>query len=86
MNHVGNILTLVLKEHRNRGIGRMLAERTLEFARRNGYEKISTYIMEDNVGALEFYKNLGFTPVGKWSRQVKIDGEYHDEIVVELFL
>lgn len=86
MSHVGNILTLILKEHRNQGIGGRLAKRTLEFARRNGYEKISTYIMEDNVGALEYYKSIGFTPVGRWSKQVKIDGKYHDEVVVELFL
>ena len=86
MNHVGNILTLILKDFRNQGIGKLLAEKTLEFARQNGYEKISTYIMEDNVGALNYYKSLGFNPVGKWSKQVKIDGKYQDEIVVELFL
>lgn len=86
MSHVGNILTLILKEYRGQGIGKLLAERTLEFARQNNYEKISTYIMEDNTRAINYYKSLGFKPVGKWSRQVKIDSTYHDEIIVELFL
>jgi ribosomal protein S18 acetylase RimI-like enzyme len=86
MSHVGNILTLILKEHRNQGIGGMLAEKTLEFARHNGYEKISTYVIEENVGALKFYESIGFVRCGKWSRQVRIDGKYHDEVVVELFL
>ncbi|UCG68405.1 MAG: GNAT family N-acetyltransferase [Thermoplasmata archaeon] len=86
MNHVGNILTLILKEYRNLGIGKLLAERTLEFARQNGYEKISTYIMEDNTNAINYYTSLGFNPVGRWSKQVKFDGKYHDDIIVELFL
>ncbi|UCE36439.1 MAG: GNAT family N-acetyltransferase [Thermoplasmata archaeon] len=86
MSHVGNILTLILKEYRNQGIGKLLAERTLEFARQNGYEKVSTYIMKDNINAINYYKSLGFNPVGRWLKQVKIDGNYHDDLIMELFL
>lgn len=86
MSHVGNILTLILKEYRKQGIGKLLAEQTLEFARQNGYEKISTYIMEDNIDAIDYYKSLGFNTVGRWSKQVKINGKYHDDLIVELFL
>jgi RimJ/RimL family protein N-acetyltransferase len=86
MDHVGNILTMVLKEHRGQGIGKALASTTLEFARSHGYEKIATYIIEDNLGAIEYYTRLGFKPVGKWTRQVRINGIYHNDIIMELFL
>lgn len=86
MDHVGNILTMVLKEFRDQGVGKALASRTLEFARSHGYEKIATYIIEDNLGAIEYYSKLGFKPVGKWTRQVKIEGVYHNDIIMEMFL
>jgi L-amino acid N-acyltransferase YncA len=86
MNHVGNILTMVLKEYRAQGIGRALASKTLEFARSHGYEKIATYIIEDNLGAIEYYTKIGFKQVGRWMNQVNIDGVYHNDIIMELFL
>jgi len=86
MGHVGNILTLVLKEFRGKGIGKRLSEKTLEFARENGYQKISTYIIADNEMAIKFYESLGFEVVAKWKDQVKIGSEFHDDLIVELFL
>lgn len=86
MAHVANILTFVRRKHRRLGIGRMLAERTLAFAREHGYEKVSTYIIADNTPAVAFYEDLGFRPVGTWTRQVKLDDGYHDDLIVELFL
>ena len=86
MNHVGHILTLILKEYRGQGIGRLLAEKTLEFARCHNYEKIVSYVMEDNTVALRYYESLGFKSVGKWLKQVKINGTYHNDIIIELFL
>ncbi len=86
MAHVGNILTFVKRGHRGRGVGRSLTETTLRFARENGYEKISTYIIADNGPAVEFYKSLGFVEVGLWRKQVKLEDGYHDDVVVELFL
>jgi L-amino acid N-acyltransferase YncA len=86
MAHVGNILTFVKRDHRGRGVARLLTETTLRFARENGYEKISTYIIADNEPAVEFYKGLGFEVVGLWRKQVKLDDGYHDDVIVELFL
>jgi len=86
MEHVGIMGTFVLRDYRGKGIGRALAERTFSFARQCGYEKILIYVRASNEGALHFYKGLGFEEIGKASKQVKIDGEYDDEIFLELFL
>lgn len=86
MDHVGNILTMVLKEYRGQDIGWALASKTLEFARSHGYEKIATYIIEDNQGAIEYYTKHGFKRVGRWMKQVKLDGVYHNDIIMEMFL
>lgn len=86
MSHVGNVLTMVVPEHRGRGVGRALARRTLAFAREMGYEKVSTYIVADNEAALAYYEALGFERVGLWRDQVRLDGRYHDDVIVEMFL
>ena len=84
-DHVGVMGTFVLPEWRGKGIGRRLAEHTLDFARANGYEKIVIYVRGQNVGAQAFYRSLGFVPKGTLERQVKIDGRYEDEVFMELF-
>ena len=85
-DYVGTIGSFILPKWRGCGIGRQLAIKTFQFARENGYEKIVLYIRAKNTGAIEFYKNLGFIQKGVLSKQVKIDGQYEDEIFMESFL
>jgi ribosomal protein S18 acetylase RimI-like enzyme len=85
-DHVGVMGTIILPPWRRQGIGRRLAEHTLDFARAKGYEKIVIYVRADNTGAQAFYRSLGFTPKGILERQVKMDGRYEDEVFMERFL
>ncbi|MDY6876531.1 MAG: GNAT family N-acetyltransferase [Chloroflexota bacterium] len=85
-DHVGVMGTIILPKWRRRGIGHRLAEHTLAFARANGYEKIIIYVRAGNTGARAFYRSLGFAPKGILARQVKIEGQYENEIFMELFL
>jgi len=77
---------ITLPEWRQRGIGRRLAAHTLEFARAGGYEKIVIYVRAGHTGAQAFYRSLGFVPKEVLERHVKIDGQYEDELFMELFL
>ena len=86
MDHVGQLGTFVLKEWRGHGIGKQLAAHTLAFARSGGYEKLVIYVRASNTSAQAFYEGLGFVPCGHLARQVKIDGQHDDEIVMEMFL
>jgi len=85
-DHVGVMGTIILPEWRGKSIGRRLAEHTLDFARANGYEKIVIYVRAGNTSGQAFYCGLGFVPKGVLARQVKIDGQYEDEVFMELFL
>jgi ribosomal protein S18 acetylase RimI-like enzyme len=85
-DHVGTMGTIILPHWRRRGIGRRLAEHTLEYARAHGYEKVVIYVRAGNAGARAFYRGLGFVRKGVLERQVRIDGEYEDEVFMELFL
>ncbi|MDY7042321.1 MAG: GNAT family N-acetyltransferase, partial [Chloroflexota bacterium] len=66
--------------------GQKLAEASLAFAREKGFEKVVIYVRSDNDAAQAFYHGLGFEPRGTLTRQVKIGGQYADEIFMELFL
>jgi len=85
-DHVGVIGTFVLPIWRRKGIARQLTTFTFNFARTNQYEKLIVYIRGNNLGAQNFYANLGFIKKGLLKKQVKIDGEYEDEVFMELFL
>ena len=86
MDHVGQLGTFVLREWRGRGIGKQLAAQTLAFARAAGYEKLVVFVRASNAGAQKYYASLGFKQCSRLARQVKIAGEYDDEILMEMFL
>ena len=64
----------------------MLAQATFAFAREHGYMKLVVWVRASNEAAQKFYRGLGFRECGRLSRQVMIDGNYDDEILMELFL
>jgi len=86
MNHVGTIGTQILPEWRGRGIGKQLAAHTLAFAREHAYEKLVIFVRASNTNAQAFYRSLGFQACGRFARQVKIEGQYDDEILMEKIL
>jgi ribosomal protein S18 acetylase RimI-like enzyme len=86
MDHVGIMGTFVHADFRGRGVGRQLAEASFKFAQEKGYEKAVIYVRASNEAAQEFYKKLGFVPKGTLEKQVKIGGEYDDQVFMEMFL
>jgi ribosomal protein S18 acetylase RimI-like enzyme len=86
MAHVAQVGTFVLPEWRGRGVGAALFEHTSRFAASAGYRKFVIQVRASNDGARAFYARLGFTECGRLSRQVVIDGQDDDEVVMEYFL
>ena len=85
-DHVATVETFVSLSERRQGIGARLAEVTLEAARRQGFEKVLTYVRADNLAAFAFYQKLGFRIVGIAQKQARLNGKYVDEIMIEKFL
>ncbi len=86
--HNGTFGISVLKEWRNLGIGRLLLETMLDWARRNPLiEKIYLDVFASNERAIHLYKKLGFVEEGRKSRHLKLgDGQYEDEILMSRFV
>jgi ribosomal protein S18 acetylase RimI-like enzyme len=86
MDHVAQLGTFMLREWRGCGVGTRLAAHTFAFARSAGYEKLVIYVRASNTRAQAFYTGLGFVPCGRLVRQVKIEREHDDEVIMEMFL
>ena len=85
-DHVGVIGTYVDLGCRRQGIASRLFDATYEAASRKGYEKIFTYIRNDNPAALAAYQRHGFKVVGTAERHAKVSGQFVDVIIVERHL
>jgi len=86
MDHVAVMGTYVHGDFRRHGIGGHLAKASLDFSRAQGFEKIVIYVLVHNRAALAYYRSLGFEDRGLLKGQTKIDGAYHDEVFMELYL
>ena len=86
MDHVAEIGTFVYRDYRRQGVGRLLFEHTLAFARQRGYEKLMLSVRAGNASALDFYRQMGFVAKLVLERQVKIEGQYDDQVLMERFI
>jgi RimJ/RimL family protein N-acetyltransferase len=86
MSHVAQVGTFVLPSWRGRGVGQTLFQTTRRFALSAGYRKLVIQVRASNASALSFYRRLGFVECGRLERQVVIDGQEDDEIILEMFL
>ena len=59
--HLGEIRTVVTKEHRGTGLGRFLAEQMFATAREMGLTKIVAQMAREQDGARRMFQRLGFT-------------------------
>lgn len=86
MAHVGQVGTFLLAAERGRGLGYRLWTETISFARQAGYRKLAIQVRGSNARAQAFYQRIGFRECGRLARQVVIDGQEDDEILMELFI
>jgi ribosomal protein S18 acetylase RimI-like enzyme len=86
MAHVGQIGTFLTPEWRRRGIGEALFQRSIDYARERDFLKFVIQVRASNLPAQTFYRQLGFRDCGRLTRQVRIDRQEDDEIIMEFFL
>jgi ribosomal protein S18 acetylase RimI-like enzyme len=80
--HVGVLGMGLLPAFRGQGIGRRLLERTLEQGRADGLSRVELTVREDNPGAIALYEGLGFVAEGVQRNAFKVDGRYHNLIMM----
>lgn len=88
MKHIAYVWGVYVKKtHRQKGIGQKLMEALLdEISAIGEIEKVDLNVNTSQLGAVHLYEKLGFKIAGTLHKELKIDGKYYDEHVMEKFL
>jgi len=85
--HQGNLGMSVLKEYWGLGVGAQLMSALIDFAKSSDkLEIIHLQVRADNERAIALYKKMGFKEIGMYPKYTKINGEYFDDILMNLYL
>jgi L-amino acid N-acyltransferase YncA len=85
-DHVADLSVYVERSWRGRGVGRRLLEALVEAARQLGYHKMVLAAFPTNAAGMALYERLGFTRVGIYREQGRLDGQWVDVVIMERLL
>ena len=85
-DHVADVSVYIERAWRGRGVGRALLAALIERARTLGYHKTVLAAFPDNGAGMALYTRLGFTRVGVYREQGRLDGRWVDVVVMERLL
>ena len=80
--HVADLGLMVDAEYRRRGIGTMLLEEAVVWARTAGVRKLELHVFPWNDPALRLYESFGFEREGYRKRHYARDGDFVDAILM----
>ena len=77
----------VRKAYWDMGAGSHMMGAVIAFARSNGVsEIIHLGVRADNVRAIHLYEKFGFIEIGRYPHYFKINNEYFDDVLMNLYL
>lgn len=88
LQHKGTIWGMyIAAEAQGQGLGRILIQEAIGRASAlSGLEQINLGVISGNDQARNLYISLGFKSYGLEKRSIVVDGEYHDDELMQLFL
>jgi phosphinothricin acetyltransferase len=73
----------VAREARGKGAGRIVLDALLSAAEQQGFWKLVSRVFVENSASRALLRSAGFREVGTYEKHAKLDGIWHDVIVVE---
>ena len=80
---VGEYTIYLDRDARGRGVGRALLDALIAAAEKAGYYKLVGKLMAGNAASVALARRCGFREVGVHVRHGRLDGVWHDVLVVE---
>jgi L-amino acid N-acyltransferase YncA len=76
----------VARHARGRGAGRIAMEGLISEAERAGFWKLVSRVFVENAASLALLRSVGFREVGTYEKHGRLDGAWHDVVIVERLL
>jgi L-amino acid N-acyltransferase YncA len=83
---IGEFSVYVRRDYRGRGAGRGVLAALIEAATAAGMHKLTSRVFPENIASRALLKRLGFEEIGIHRRHGKLDGVWHDCVIVERLL
>jgi ribosomal protein S18 acetylase RimI-like enzyme len=81
--HRGTLWGMYVREEaRGKGVARRLVDGILNHARQR-VEEVGLSVGAENAAAIALYKSAGFVAIARDARALKIDGVYHDHLLMQ---
>ena len=80
--HVGDVGIVIAKPWRERGVGTAMLGYGLEWASQSGFRKLTATVLSTNQRALALFLLYNFAQEGCRSKQLLVEGDYVDEILL----
>ena len=84
--HVADLGLMVAESHRRQGVGTMLLEQAVAWAREAQVRKLELHVFPWNEPALGLYESFGFEREGYRKRQYERGGELVDAVLMAYFV
>ena len=84
--HVADVGLAIIAPYRGIGLGKAMLRYLIEWAQAMGYEKMAAEVMACNERALHLFESFGFEREGVRHKQLKVQGNYVDEIMMAKWL
>ena len=84
--HTGEIALSVRKKYWHIGVGSAIMETLIELAKEASLKNVELGVYADNERAIALYRRFGFEEIGRHRGKMYVDGEYYDEILMDLHI
>lgn len=81
---VAELSVYVGKQSRGKGYGKALMQQVIREAPEQGFWTLQSAIFAQNEASIQLHKQLGFREVGVRERIAQRDGQWHDNVLLEL--
>ncbi|MEL6253069.1 MAG: GNAT family N-acetyltransferase [Bacteroidota bacterium] len=87
LQHIGTFGITVLKKYWGKGIGSLLMQAMIDWAKANPIiRKINLEVLTDNPSAIALYKKFGFEIEGTLKRSLFLEGKFFDSYAMGLLI
>lgn len=85
-SHTGELGICILQKYCGIGLGTLLMETVLDLSKKAGkLQSICLTAMADNQVGLHLYERCGFREYGRYKKNICIDGQYYDLVLMNLY-